>query len=147
MIRLPPDFREFLRLLNSHRVEYLLIGGYAVGYYGYPRPTGDMDVWIAVSSQNATRVVAALVEFGFRAQDVPVALFAEPGKIVRMGIPPMRLEIVTTISGVEFATCYPRRCSVVIDGVTVNIIGLDDLKTNKKASGRHKDLNDLEQLP
>jgi predicted nucleotidyltransferase len=147
MIRLPPDFKEFLRLLNSHRVEYLLIGGYAVAYHGYPRPTGDMDIWIAVSSQNATRVMAALVEFGFRADDVPVDLFTEPGRIVRMGIPPMRLEIVTTISGVDFAFCYARRASAVVDGVAVNIIGLDDLKTNKKASGRHKDLNDLEQLP
>jgi len=147
MIRLPPDFKDFLRLLNSHRVEYLLIGGYAVAYHGYPRPTGDMDIWIAVSSQNATRVMAALVEFGFRADDVPVDLFTEPGRIVRMGIPPMRLEMVTTISGVEFAFCYARRASAVVDGVAVDIIGLDDLKTNKKASGRHKDLNDLEQLP
>ena len=147
MIRLPPDFKEFLRLLNSHRVEYLLIGGYAVGYHGYPRPTGDMDVWIAVSSPNAARVVGALVEFGFRAEDVPAALFTEPGKIVRMGVPPMRLEIVTSISGVDFAACYARRTSAVVDGVVVNVIGLDDLKTNKKASGRHKDLNDLEQLP
>ena len=147
MIRLPPDFREFLRLLSSHRVEYLLIGGYAVGYHGYPRPTGDMDVWIAVSSLNAARVVAALVEFGFRAEDVPVALFAQAGKIVRMGIPPMRLEILTTISGVDFAACYARRVPLEVDGVVVNLIGLDDLKANKKASGRHKDLNDLEQLP
>jgi predicted nucleotidyltransferase len=147
MIRLPPDFKEFLRLLSSHRVEYLLIGGYAVGYHGYPRPTGDMDVWIAVSSRNAARVVAALVEFGFRAEDVPTALFAEAGKIVRMGLPPMRLEILTTISGVEFAACYARRVEVEVDGVAVNLICLDDLRTNKKASGRHKDLNDLEQLP
>jgi hypothetical protein len=147
MIRLPPDFKEFLRLLSSHRVEYLLIGGYAVGYHGYPLPTGDMDVWIAVSSRNAARVVAALVEFGFRAEDVPTALFAEAGKIVRMGLPPMRLEILTTISGVEFAACYARRVEVEVDGVAVNLICLDDLRTNKKASGRHKDLNDLEQLP
>ena len=147
MILLPPDFKEFLRLLNSYRVEYLLIGGYAVAYHGYPRPTGDMDIWIAVSSQNATRVTAALVEFGFEAEDVPISLFTEPGRIVRMGIPPMRLEIVTTISGVDFAPCYARRVSEVVDGVTVNIIGLDDLKTNKKASARYKDLNDLEQLP
>ena len=147
MIRLPPDFKEFLRLLNSHRVEYLLIGGYAVGYHGYPRPTGDMDVWIAVSSQNAARVAEAVVEFGFRAEDVPATLFIEPGRIVRMGLPPMRLEIVTTISGVEFAPCYARRTSVVVDGVSIDVIGLGDLKANKKASGRHKDLDDLEQLP
>jgi len=147
MILLPPDFKEFLRLLNSQHVEYLLIGGYAVGYHGYPRPTGDMDIWIALSPLNASRVAQALVEFGFRAEDVPAALFTEPGKIVRMGIPPMRLEIVTTISGVEFSACYARRVTALIDEVTVSIIGLDDLKTNKKACGRHKDLNDLEQLP
>ena len=105
MIRLPADFKEFLKLLNSHRVEYLLIGGYAVGYHGYPRPTGDMDIWVAASPQNAVRVAEALREFGFSAESVPAALFAEPGKIVRMGIPPMRLGIVTTISGVEFAAC------------------------------------------
>jgi len=147
MIRLPPDFKEFLSLLNSHCVEYLLIGGYAVGYHGYPRPTGDMDVWIALSSENAIRVVQALVEFGFAAEDVPVSLFTESGRIIRMGIPPMRLEIVTDISGVEFETCYAHRVTAEVDGVSVSIIALEDLKTNKKASGRHKDLNDLEQLP
>ena len=147
MTRLPADFKEFLKLLNSHRVEYLLIGGYAVGFHGYPRPTGDMDIWIAVSPENADRTACALREFGFRAETVPAALFAEPGKIVRMGVPPLRLEIVTTISGVEFTECYARRVSATIDGVAVSMIGLDDLKANKKASGRHKDLNDLEQLP
>jgi hypothetical protein len=106
-----------------------------------------MDIRVPVSFKNATRLTAALVEFGFEADDVPVALFTEPGRIVQMGIPPMKLEIATTISGVDFASCYARRVSAVIDGATVNIIGLDDLKTNKKASGRHKDLNDLEQLP
>jgi len=120
MIRLPPDFKEFLRLLNSHRVDYLLVGGYTVGYHGYPRPTGDMDIWIAVSSQNAMRVTGALVEFGFKADDVPVSLFTEPGRIVRMGVPPMRLEIVTTISGVDFASCYARRTTAAVDGVSIN---------------------------
>jgi len=147
MIRLPADFREFLRLLNSHRVEYLLIGGYAVGFHGYPRPTGDMDIWIALNRQNAARVAKALRAFGFRAEDAPEALFTEPGKIVRMGVPPLRLEIITTISGVEFDACYARRVEMEIDSVPVSVIGLDDLKANKRASGRHKDLNDLEQLP
>jgi hypothetical protein len=133
--------------MNSHRVKYLLIGGYAVGFHGYPRPTGDMDIWIDVSPRNASRLAEALVEFGFREEDVSLALFTEPGKIIRMGVPPMRLEIVTTISGVEFASCYKRRSTAVIDDVVVDIIGLDDLKANKKASGRHKDLADLEQLP
>ena len=145
--RLPPDFKEFLKLLNSHKVEYLLIGGYAVAYHGYPRPTGDMDIWIAVNPENADRVSRTLVQFGFKAADVPASLFQEKGRIARMGMPPMRLEVVTAISGVEFEVCYARRISAKIDGVPVNLIGLDDLKINKKASGRHKDLNDLEQLP
>lgn len=147
MMRVAPDFKEFLRLLNSHHVEYLLIGGYAVAHYGYPRPTGGLDIWIALSPANASRVAQALMEFGFRGEDVPDSLFMEADRIVRMGIPPMRLEIITTISGVEFDACYARRALAEIDGVTVSIIGLEDLKINKKASGRHKDLNDLEQLP
>jgi hypothetical protein len=118
-----------------------------VGYHGYPRPTGDMDIWIALSLNNAAHVAQALVAFGFPTQDVPISLFTESGRIVRMGIPPLRLEIITEISGVEFETCYARRITAEIDGVAVNIIGIEDLKINKKASGRHKDLNDLEQLP
>ncbi|MFB3788939.1 MAG: hypothetical protein ACE15F_21480 [bacterium] len=136
-----------MRLLNSHHVEYLLIGGYAVGYYGYPRPTGDMDIWIALNPHNAAGLEKALADFGFCAADIPATLFKEPGKIVRMGVPPMRLEIMTTISGVEFSSCYARRVTAEIDGISVTLIGLDDLKINKQASGRHKDLNDLEQLP
>jgi len=105
-----------------------------------------MDVWVAIGPGNAAQVSDALVAFGFSPEDVPPSLFAEAGKVVRMGVPPMRLEIITTISGVEFEACYGRRTVDRIDGVPVNIIGLEDLKTNKKASGRHKDLNDLEQL-
>ena len=141
--RLPPDFKEFLRLLASHEVEYLLIGGYAVGYYGYPRSTQDMDIWIAVSPQNAARMVAALREFGFGTPD----LFLARDRIVRMGIPPMRIEVMTTISGVRFEDCFAERVVDNIDGVAVNLINLSHLKVNKKASGRHKDLDDLENLP
>jgi len=146
MMRLPPDFKELLRLLNSHRVEYLLVGGYAVGYYGYPRPTGDLDVWVSVEPENADRTAKALTEFGFDPEEVSASLFQRPDNIIRMGVPPIRVKIITGVSGVEFDTCYARRASAVIDGVPVNVIGLDDLKANKKAAGRHKDLNDLEQL-
>jgi len=134
-------------LLNSRRVEYLLVGGYAVGFHGYSRPTGDLDVWIAVSPENAERVRQALVEFGFSQENVPANLFTDPDRIVRMGVPPVRLEIITAISGVKFAPCYASRVQAEIDGVPVNVISLDDLKANKRAAGRHKDLNDLEQLP
>ena len=143
-IRLPPDFKEFLKLLNSNEVEYLLIGGYAVGYYGYPRPTGDMDVWIARSPDNAKRVVHALEEFGF---ECPTETLLRENEVVRMGVPPFRLEILTTISGVEFSSCYSERLQVLLDEVEISLISLTQLKKNKKASGRSKDITDLENLP
>src|SRR3954454_3421034 len=116
-MRLPADFREFLRLLNSHGVEYLLIGGYAVVYYGHPRTTADMDVWVAISPENAGRVVAALEAFGFSPGSVSPDLFLAENQVVRLGVPPLRLELLTTISGVTFAACYARRTRAVIDGV------------------------------
>jgi hypothetical protein len=146
-ITLPLDFKEFLSLLNDNQVEYLLIGGYAVGYHGYPRTTNDIDVWIAINPENAERVVATLKEFGFDAPELTPDLFLQENKIVRMGMPPMRIEISTTISGVDFSQCYRERVTDIFDGVMVNIISLHHLKTNKRASGRHKDLSDLEYLP
>ena len=147
MIRLPPDFKEFLQLLNTHQVEYLLIGGHAVGYYGYPRATADMDVWVAMHPQNAAKMVQVLKEFGFDVPELSANLFLKKDQMVRMGVAPVRLEILTTISGVDFADCYAERIVDVIDGVEVSIISLKHLKLNKKASGRHKDLADLENLP
>lgn len=146
-ILLPPDFKEFLQLLNDHQVEYLLIGGYAVGYHGYPRATGDMDVWIALNPLNAERVVAALTAFGFGATAISADLFQQPNKVIRMGNPPLRIEVLTTISGIVFQEAYAERVVDVIDGVTLHIISLDWLKRNKAASGRLKDLSDLENLP
>ena len=146
-IELPDDFKEFLRLLNEGEVKYLLIGGYAVGYHGYPRATNDMDIWIAIHPENAQRVITALREFGFDLPGLIPDLFLQKNRIVRMGNPPMRLEITTSISEVEFDECYPSRVVDVLDGVEVNIIDLDHLKLNKKAAGRLKDLADLENLP
>lgn len=146
-IELPLDFKEFLKLLNENDVKYLLIGGYAVGYYGYPRATNDMDVWIAIHPQNAQRVVNTLKEFGFDHPELTPELFLQENKIIRMGHPPMRLEISTGISGVEFDECYAGRIVDELDGVEISIISLPDLKTNKKAAGRLKDLADLENLP
>lgn len=146
-IKLPNDFKEFLRLLNSHQVEYLLIGGYAVGYYGYPRATNDMDVWVAVYPDNAERLVDVMQAFGFSVPGLSKDLFLREQKIVRMGVPPMRIEVLTGISGVAFEECYADRIVGEIDGVVVNLIDLEHLKQNKKASGRYKDLSDLEHLP
>lgn len=146
-IELHPDFKDFLKLLNSRSVEYLIVGGYAVGYHGYPRATGDMDVWIAVNESNARKVEKVLLDFGMPAEAVSMELFTERDKIIRMGVPPVRIEVITGASGVDFTDCYARREEVELDGVRVNFISIEDLKKNKKASGRHKDLEDLEQLP
>ena len=146
-VELPKDFKEFLSLLRSHGVRYLLIGGYAVGYHGYPRATGDLDVWIAMEPENATRVVDVLREFGFDTPQLAPGLFLQDQRIVRMGNVPLRIEITTAISGVSFEECYAARIEAVLDGVEVTLIDLAHLKANKRASGRHKDLMDLEQLP
>ncbi len=136
-----------MRLLNENRVEYLLIGGHAVGYHGYPRATADMDVWVAVSQENAERVARTLQQFGFAGPEVQPGLFLNPDQIIRMGVPPLRIEIATSISGVRFEECYAARVVGVLEGIEVSLIGLPHLRANKQASGRHKDLNDLENLP
>lgn len=146
-IRLPNDFKDFLRLLNSKDVEYLLIGGYAVGYYGYPRATADMDVWIAVHPGNAEKMVAVMREFGFDVKDLSEKLFLEANNVIRLGMPPLRIEVLTTIAGVDFEECYRDRKTDILDGVEVHLISLKHLKVNKKATGRLKDLSDLEHLP
>ncbi|MEP0805665.1 MAG: hypothetical protein HRF47_09255 [Chloroflexota bacterium] len=145
-IRLPPDFREFLKLLKEHEVRYLLIGAYAVNYHGYVRSTGDMDIWIAIHPDNAKKMVNVLKAFGFDHPDLNADLFLQEKKIIRMGMPPVRLEITTSISGVEFDECYRARIVDELDGVEVNLIDLENLKKNKKASGRPKDLVDFKKL-
>jgi len=146
-IGLPQDFKDFLRLLDAEGVEYLLIGGYAVAYHGYPRATEDIDLWIASNPENAERIVRALRQFGFDVQELAPDLFLKPNSIVRMGVPPLRIELATTISGLEFRKSYKSRVTAVLDGINVSIISLADLKENKKASGRFRDLDDLERLP
>lgn len=144
-IHLPTDFREFLQWLTHHGVEYLLVGGYAVGYHGYPRATGDLDVWVARTPENSRRIVGALQDFGFGGDTIRAELFLQPAKVLRMGLPPMRIEIHTDLSGVDFAEAYLVRVVDDLDGVEVPIIDLEHLKRNKSAAGRAKDLADLEE--
>lgn len=146
-VHFPEDFRDFLRLLGKHGVEYLLIGGYAVGYHGFPRTTLDMDIWVAINPDNANRLVRVLKEFGFSPEEVSPTLFESPEGIIRMGVPPLRLELLKEVDGVEFGSCFERRVVDTLDGIEVSIISLRDLRTNKAASARHKDLADLENLP
>jgi hypothetical protein len=129
-----------LKLLNSENVDYLLVGGYAVGVHGYPRSTADLDVWVAVGEENAARLGRVLEQFGFSSKSVLTADLLREGRILRMGVPPLRIEIMTQASGVSFPECYAARVVASIDGIEVNVIDLDHLKVNKRAAGRLKDL-------
>jgi hypothetical protein len=144
---LHPDFKDFLRLLTSYNVRYLLVGGYAVGYHGYPRATGDMDIWIEMSESNSINVASAFRDFGMSDEAISKDLFLEKNKVIRIGVPPVRLEVITSASGVDFNECYSNREVVEIDGIPINLISLQDLKKNKRAAGRHKAMEDMEHLP
>jgi hypothetical protein len=145
-MQLPEDFRDFFKFLNESGVEYLLIGGWAVGFHGYPRATADMDVWVACDPANAKRIVQALKLFGFIHDEATESLFTRPGFVVRMGLPPMRIELLTKISGVEFDACRARCETLIESGISIPVISLVDLIANKKASARPKDLADLDAL-
>lgn len=140
------DFKEFLALLDSERIEYLLIGGYAVALHGYPRTTNDLDIWVAPDAENLRRLKSALALYGFAPSSIPDNLFEPPAEILRIGVPPLRLEILNKISGVQFSQAYARRVELTADGAHIKLIHLDDLKANKKAAGRAKDLIDLQEL-
>lgn len=145
-LNLNPDFREFLQLLNSHAVEYLVIGGYAVAAHGHPRYTKDIDIWVHANKDNAPRLVQTLNDFGFRSLGLGEADFLEPDTIVQLGYPPRRIDLLTSPSGVQFAECYPLRLVANVDGIQIPIIGLEQLKANKRASGRPQDLADIDNL-
>ncbi len=140
------DFREFIQSLNDNQVRYLVIGGYAVALHGYPRYTKDIDIWLEMNEENASRMVRALEQFGFGSLGLTAADFLEPGQVIQLGYPPSRIDLILTPSGVTFASCYESRVEAVIDNVSVNFIDLENLMSNKRASGRLQDLADLEQL-
>jgi hypothetical protein len=125
----------------------MIIGGYAVVHYSRPRYTGDLDLWVDASLDNARRVVAALNDFGLTGPDVTTDMITDQRQIIRMGFEPMRLELFTRIPGLVFSDCYPRRVQVRTGSLTIPFLSLEDLKANKRATGRPKDLQDLEELP
>jgi len=140
------DFKEFIQSLNDNGVRYLVVGGYAVALHGYPRYTKDMDIWVEMTTENASNVIKALNQFGFGSIDLKESDFTVPDQIIQLGYPPSRIDILTTLPGVEFSDCFPSHITVDIEGVSVNFIDLENLKKNKKATGRHQDLADLENL-
>jgi len=147
MEKLPQDFREFLKLLSVHEARHLVVGGYAVALHGFSRYTGDIDVWVDATEENALRIVNALTDFGFEASELDCAVFSVPDQIIRFGVEPTRIEILTGISGVEFGQCFPNRVIQQMDDLDVPFLSLHDLRANKEAAGRPKDLLDLDNLP
>ena len=143
---LPQDFRDMLGLLDSCGVEFLLVGGLALAAYAEPRATKDMDLWLRSSADNARKLFAALAEFGAPIHGATPADFATPGTFLQLGVPPVRIDLLTTIDGVEFEEAWPRRVPSIIDGVKVPVISRKDLIVNKRAAGRDQDLVDVKTL-
>lgn len=140
------DFLDFLRLLTAHKVRYVVIGGYAVALHGYVRYTGDIDVFVEVSKTNAKRLVQVFKEFDYDVPNLNERLFLRTGKMIRIGREPNRLEVLTCISGVTFEECYRNRVVCRIEGLDVCFVSKGLLLRNKRASGRPKDLVDVEYL-
>ena len=140
------DFREFIESLNSNKVKFLVLGGYALAFHGHPRYTKDLDVWLELSSENADRTMKALEDFGFGDLDVSKEDLLSAGMVVQLGYPPNRIDLINSPDGVTFAECFESRIAVELDGITIPVIDIENLKKNKKASGRAQDLADLEKL-
>jgi len=140
------DFKEFLKLLNENKVEYLVVGAYALGFYGAPRNTGDIDIWIGLEKNNAVRMVKTLEDFGFSTLGYKKEDFLESDSVIQLGVPPVRIDILTSITGVDFYDAYKRKAITIIDDVPISYICKEDFVKNKKAAGRLKDLADIERI-
>jgi hypothetical protein len=140
------DFKEFIRSLNDNQVHYLVAGGYAVALHGYPRYTKDLDIWIEASPENAARIIKALDQFGFSSLGLKESDFLVEDQIIQLGYAPNRIDILTSLPGVDFNACYKDRFHLSVEEIEVDFIDLENLRKNKKASGRLQDLADLENL-
>lgn len=140
------DFRELLELLNSRGVEYLIVGAYALAFHGAPRNTGDIDIWVRAHPENAKRVVSALGTFGFASLGITESDFLHPEQVLQLGVPPVRVDILTSISGVTWDEAYSGRAPGTYGDVPVNFIGKSEYIKNKRATGRKKDAADIEAL-
>jgi hypothetical protein len=140
------DFKELLELFNAHKVEYLIVGGYALAFHGAPRYTGDIDIFVKPETENAKRILKALAEFGFGSVGLKEGDLIAPNKVVQLGFPPVRIDIITSISGVSWEEAYPKHDKGEYGDIPVCYIGREQYIANKRASGRKKDLADLEAL-
>ena len=140
------DFKELLALFNEHKVEYVIVGGYALAFHGVPRYTGDMDILIKADKQNAERILAALDDFGFGELELTTADFEKPNKVVQLGVAPVRVDIITSLTGVSWEQVYLNRVEGKFGDIPAGYIGREQFIANKRAVGRKRDLADLEAL-
>ncbi len=140
------DFRELLALFNAHNVEFMIVGGYALAFYGAPRYTGDIDIYVKPDSINASRVMKALADFGFKSAGLTASDFDKPEKVVQLGVPPVRIDIVTSLTGITWDDAFSGRESGKYADISVYYIGRKEFIANKRAINRKKDLADIEAL-
>ncbi len=145
-MQLNKDLKEFIELLNSNGVEYLVVGAFAVAWHGYPRFTADIDFLVRPTPENAERIVATLSAFGFAGLRITTDELCQPDRIVQLGVKPNRIDLITSISGIDFDTAWKGRVTGSVGDVPVSFIGLDELLINKDSTGRAKDLGDAEEL-
>ncbi len=140
------DFKELLGLFNANKVEYIIVGGYALAFHGAPRYTGDIDIFVKPDDKNAAHIMSSLKEFGFGSVGLTAKDFEKPGQVVQLGVPPVRIDIITSISGVSWDEAFSHRIPGNYGDVQVHYIGYEQFIVNKRAIGRKKDLADLEAL-
>ena len=145
-MRLNSDLREFAALLNAREVDYVIVGAHAVAYHAVPRFTGDLDILVRPSNDNAEKLVGVIDEFGFASLDLAVSDFVEEDTVVQLGVAPNRIDILTSLTGVSFDAIWSNKISVQIEDITVNMIGKAELIANKQALGREQDIADLKLL-
>ena len=140
------DFNEFIKLLNENKVKYLVVGGYAVAFHGHPRYTKDLDIWIEASLPNAQNLLKALDRFGFGTLGLTLEDFLIPDQIVQLGYPPNRIDLLTSVAGLSFEACYASKVTTTIHGLQIDFIDIENLKKNKRSTGRAQDMADIENL-
>jgi hypothetical protein len=145
-IQLPREFKEFIALFGAEKVDYLLVGGWALALHGHPRYTGDMEIWIRPTLENVEALIRVLRQFGFKSKNFDPQAFTKEENIFRFGFPPMQVDIINTIAGVDFAACFENRLIVKAEDTPINVISLEDFKKNKLSSGRPQDLADAQSV-
>lgn len=140
------DYKDMLQVLLDNGVKFLLVGAYAMGAHGYPRATGDIDIWVEPSAENSARVYRSVAVFGAPLHEIDETTFAKPDVVFQIGVAPRRIDIITTISGVGFDDAYQQRQIVEIEDLSIPILSLGNLIKNKRATGRDKDRLDADQL-